>query len=208
MQVDLIDVTNLNQKNNGIKFSLTTICRFSKTLEFFFKKPKVMLFYKLSKYHKTLTKFRGGAYGGRFRKDGRLLCVGGEANVAGGEAGALVMIFDVATKNLLRLLKGKDKKYEGISGLKRSHNKSSAVTGNDTLATRVCDFTSDLKHVAGFSDDKVSYHKDWLDPCLCIATPLLIFFSMIPNNDMNTDIPLIIIIYSPLEYGTSLLNKK
>ena len=105
--------------------------------------------------HKTLTKFRGGAYGGRFRKDGRLLCVGGDANVGGGDAGALVMVFDVATKNLLRILKGKNKSCDTISGLKKSFSKGAATTGNDSLATHCCDFTSDYKHIAGFSDDKV-----------------------------------------------------
>ena len=105
--------------------------------------------------HKTLTKFRGGAYGGKFRKDGRLLCVGGEANVGSGDAGALVMVFDVTTKNLLRLLKGKNKS-ESASTLAKNQVRKSAATGNDSLATHCCDFTADLKHIAGFSDDKVS----------------------------------------------------
>ena len=105
--------------------------------------------------HKTLTKFRGGAYGGRFRKDGRLLCVGGEANVGSGEAGALVMLFDVTTKNLLRLLKGKNKNESAVT-LNRNQIRKGATTGNDSLATHCCDFTADLKHIAGFSDDKVS----------------------------------------------------
>ena len=103
--------------------------------------------------HKTLTKFRGGAYGGRFRKDGRLLCVGGEANVGSGEAGALVMVFDVTTKNLLRLLKGKNN--SSGAALSRNQVRKSATTGNDSLATHSCDFTADMKHIAGFSDDKV-----------------------------------------------------
>ena len=104
--------------------------------------------------HKTLTKFRGGAYGGKFRKDGRLLCVGGESSVTTGGASALVMVFDVATKNLLRLLKGKDKNGD-VSGIQKSQGSRSAAAGHDSLATHCCDFTSDLKHVAGFSDDKV-----------------------------------------------------
>ena len=106
--------------------------------------------------HKTLTKFRGGAYGGRFRRDGRLLCVGGDASVGGGGAGALVMVFDVATKSLLRLLKGKCQSTDSVKGLKKSQNRGAATSTNDSLATHCCDFTSDLKHVAGFSDDKVS----------------------------------------------------
>ena len=107
--------------------------------------------------HKTLTKFRGGAYGGRFRKDGRLLCVGGEANVGSGEAGALVMVFDVTTKNLLRLLKGKNN--SSGAALSRNQVRKSATTGNDSLATHCCDFTADMKHISGFSDDKVRKYK-------------------------------------------------
>ena len=110
--------------------------------------------------HKTLTKFKGGAYGGKFRKDGRLLCVGGESNLGAGGAGALVMVFDVATKNLLRLLKGKYQSSDSVKGLKKSQNRGAATSTNDSLATHCCDFTSDLKHVAGFSDDKVS--RRWM----------------------------------------------
>ena len=115
--------------------------------------------------HKTLTKFRGGAYGGRFRKDGRLLCVGGEASISGGGAGALVMVFDVASKTLLRLLKGKVHGESG-AGLK-DYRASNISTGNDSLATHCCDFTSDMSHVAGFSDDKVGCPGNFIvkDPC-------------------------------------------
>lgn len=48
--------------------------------------------------HKTLQKFRDSVYGGRFRNDGKLLCVGGDDGA--------VKIFDVASKTLLRTLSG------------------------------------------------------------------------------------------------------
>jgi len=48
--------------------------------------------------HKSFTKFQGAVYGGRFRKDGGLLCAGtGEGQVK---------VFDVASKTMLRVLKG------------------------------------------------------------------------------------------------------
>ena len=47
---------------------------------------------------KVLTRFKEAAYGGSFRKDGKLLCAGGEE--------AAVKLFDVSTKSLLRLFSG------------------------------------------------------------------------------------------------------
>ncbi|XP_066603059.1 U3 small nucleolar RNA-associated protein 15 homolog [Prorops nasuta] len=47
---------------------------------------------------KNLSKFKEAAYGGSFRRDGKLLCAGGEEKV--------VKLFDVATKNLLRVFSG------------------------------------------------------------------------------------------------------
>lgn len=47
---------------------------------------------------RSLTKFRGAALSGRFRDDGKLL-------VAGGEDPA-VKVFNVASRSLLRILKG------------------------------------------------------------------------------------------------------
>ena len=48
--------------------------------------------------HKSLTKFQDTAFGGRWRKDGGLLVAGtGESQVK---------VFDVATKTMLRVLKG------------------------------------------------------------------------------------------------------
>ena len=48
--------------------------------------------------YKTLSKFRETALGGKFRKDGKLLCVGGDDGS--------VKIFDVSSKTLLRTLTG------------------------------------------------------------------------------------------------------
>ena len=76
--------------------------------------------------HKSLTKFQDTAFGGRWRKDGGLLVAGtGEGQVK---------VFDVATKTMLRVLKG------------------------HTAAVRRCDFTEDIsgtgKGVVSWSDDK------------------------------------------------------
>ncbi|KAK6621411.1 hypothetical protein RUM43_011717 [Polyplax serrata] len=48
--------------------------------------------------HKNLSRFEKSAYGGTFRRDGKLLCAGGEEN--------LVKLFDVSTKSLLRVFEG------------------------------------------------------------------------------------------------------
>ena len=48
--------------------------------------------------HKTLSKFRETAFGGKFRYDGKLLCVGGDDGA--------VKIFDITSKTLLRTLSG------------------------------------------------------------------------------------------------------
>ncbi|XP_076623054.1 U3 small nucleolar RNA-associated protein 15 homolog [Colletes latitarsis] len=71
---------------------------------------------------KNLSRFKEAAYGGSFRNDGKLLCAGGEE--------AVVRLFDVNTKSLLRL----------FSGHKASVHR--------TL------FTADNHHIASFSDDK------------------------------------------------------
>lgn len=47
---------------------------------------------------KTFSKFKEAAYGGCFRKDGQLLCVGGEE--------AAVRLFNVNSNNMLRLFSG------------------------------------------------------------------------------------------------------
>ncbi|XP_033229940.1 U3 small nucleolar RNA-associated protein 15 homolog [Belonocnema kinseyi] len=47
---------------------------------------------------KNLSRFKEAAYGGSFRRDGRLLCAGGEE--------AAVKLFDVGTRSLLRLFSG------------------------------------------------------------------------------------------------------
>lgn len=47
---------------------------------------------------KNFSRFKEAAYGGSFRRDGKLLCAGGEESV--------VRLFDVSTKSLLRLFSG------------------------------------------------------------------------------------------------------
>ena len=48
--------------------------------------------------YKTMTKFQDAAYGAKFRRDGKLICVG--------TSEGQLKIFDFATKTLLRILKG------------------------------------------------------------------------------------------------------
>ena len=84
---------------------------------------KVLLYNPVIKdVYKTLTKFQDAALGAKFRRDGKLLCVG--------TSEGQIKVFDVATKTLLRILKG------------------------HMTATHRCDFTADTTHVVSFSDDK------------------------------------------------------
>jgi len=84
---------------------------------------KVLIYNPVIKdVYKTLTKFQDAAYGAKFRKDGKLLCVG--------TSEGQLKIFDVATKTLLRILRG------------------------HSTAARRCDFTPDKTHIVSFSDDK------------------------------------------------------
>ncbi|XP_012281749.1 U3 small nucleolar RNA-associated protein 15 homolog [Orussus abietinus] len=71
---------------------------------------------------KNLSKFKEAAYGGSFRRDGRLLCAGGEE--------AVIRLFDVNTRSLLRLFQGHE------SAVHRTF------------------FTNDGLRITSFSDDK------------------------------------------------------
>lgn len=73
---------------------------------------------------KNLARFQEAAYGGVFRDDGRLLLAGDQEN--------LVKLFDVSSKNILRLFKGH--------------------TGP---VHRTAFFSNKQQHVASFGDDKV-----------------------------------------------------
>ncbi|KAI5736769.1 hypothetical protein M8J76_006865 [Diaphorina citri] len=85
---------------------------------------KVQVYNPITKLvYKNLSKFREAAYGGTFRKDGKLLVAGGEDPE--------VKLFDVSSKNLLRVFKG----HKG--------------------PIHRCFFTCDNTHIASFSDDKV-----------------------------------------------------
>jgi len=102
---------------------------------------RVQIFNPLTnEVHKTLTKFKSAAHGGRFRRDGQLIAVGGDEGA--------VKIFDVASKTLLRLLqRGKSSDASTSQRLKKDGNASE-------FAVRSCDFLLDNKSVVGFSDDK------------------------------------------------------
>jgi len=101
---------------------------------------RVQIFNPLTnEVHKTLTKFKSAAHCGKFRRDGRLICVGGDDGA--------VKIFDLATKTLLRILqKQKESGSGGSSRLKKAESSEFSV--------KSCDFLLDSKCVAGFSDDK------------------------------------------------------
>lgn len=71
---------------------------------------------------KNISRFRENVYGASFRNDGRLICTGGEETN--------VKLFDVNSKNLLRLFKG------------------------HTAPVHRTFFTEDKTHIASFSDDK------------------------------------------------------
>lgn len=73
---------------------------------------------------KNLSRFKEAAYGGSFRADGKLLCAGGEE--------AVIKLFDVNTKSLLRLFSG------------------------HKAAVHRTFFTADNLHIASFSDDKTT----------------------------------------------------
>ncbi|XP_034176625.1 U3 small nucleolar RNA-associated protein 15 homolog [Osmia lignaria lignaria] len=73
---------------------------------------------------KNLSRFKEAAYGGSFRADGKLLCAGGEE--------AVIKVFDVNTKSLLRLFSG------------------------HKAAVHRTFFTADNLHIASFSDDKTT----------------------------------------------------
>ena len=73
---------------------------------------------------KNLSRFKEAAYGGSFRSDGKLLCAGGDE--------AVVRLFDVNTKSLLRLFSG------------------------HKAAVHRAFFTADNHHIVSFSDDKTA----------------------------------------------------
>jgi len=102
---------------------------------------RVQIFNPLTnEVHKTLTKFKSAAHGGRFRRDGQLIAVGGDDGA--------VKIFDIASKTLLRLLT-KKREQDGSSSQRLRKD-----TNTTEFSVRSCDFMVDNKCVAGFSDDK------------------------------------------------------
>lgn len=84
---------------------------------------KVLIYNPVIKdVYKTIRRFKDNPYSAKFRRDGKLLCVG--------TTEGQVQIFDIATKTMLRVLRG------------------------HSAAVRQCEFTADNVHVATFSDDK------------------------------------------------------
>ncbi|XP_014217187.1 U3 small nucleolar RNA-associated protein 15 homolog [Copidosoma floridanum] len=110
--IDYIDFSPLETH----RFAVTCSCR-------------VQIYNSITKLAtKNLNRFKEVAYGGTFRRDGRLLCTGGSE--------ALIKLFDVDTKNLLRIFSG------------------------HTAPVHRTFFTVDEQHIVSFSDDKSSAFWD------------------------------------------------
>ncbi|XP_052792545.1 U3 small nucleolar RNA-associated protein 15 homolog [Mya arenaria] len=87
--------------------------------------------------HKTLSRFKQVAYCGSFRSDGKLL-------VAGGDEGS-VRLFDVASKNILRIFKG----HAGSVHVSRFLSSNTHVlTGSDDNTVRIWDIPSEQELVS------------------------------------------------------------
>ncbi|WAR00492.1 UTP15-like protein [Mya arenaria] len=101
--------------------------------------------------HKTLSRFKQVAYCGSFRSDGKLL-------VAGGDEGS-VRLFDVASKNILRIFKG----HAGSVHVSRFLSSNTHVlTGSDDNTVRIWDIPSSYDHTVRLFDTR-------LDKCvMCV----------------------------------------
>ena len=81
--------------------------------------------------YKTLSKFRETALGGKFRNDGKLLCVGSDDGT--------MKIFDVATKTLLRTLSG----HENATHLGHFVGNKNLASFSDDKTVRVWDISTE-----------------------------------------------------------------
>ena len=81
--------------------------------------------------YKTLSKFRETALGGKFRNDGKLLCVGGDDGS--------VKIFDVSSKTLLRTLTG----HTNATHVSHFLGSKEIVTFSDDKTVRLWDMSTE-----------------------------------------------------------------
>ncbi|XP_065341242.1 U3 small nucleolar RNA-associated protein 15 homolog [Cloeon dipterum] len=107
---------------------------------------RVQIFNPVTKaVYKSLTRFKETAYGGKFRHDGKLICAGGDE--------AEVKLFDVGSKNLLRIFKG----HEGpVHRCFFCINNSQLFSCSDDKSAAVWDIASE-KIVAQYRD-----HTDYV----------------------------------------------
>ena len=104
--------------------------------------------------YKTLSKFRETAYGGKFRNDGKLLCVGGDD---GG-----VKIFDVSSKTLLRTLTG----HTNATHSSHFLGSKEIATFSDDKTVRLWDISTE-EEVARFNGHSVSSLSMTLNQKIC-----------------------------------------
>lgn len=95
---------------------------------------------------KNLSRFQEAAYGGTFRNDGRLL-------IAGDQEG-LVKLFDVSSKNILRLFKGHEAPVHRVGFI--TNNNQQVASFSDDRIVKVWDIASE-KPVNEFSG-----HTDYI----------------------------------------------
>jgi U3 small nucleolar RNA-associated protein 15 len=87
--------------------------------------------------HKNLNKFKESAYGGSFRRDGRLLCAGGDE--------AVIKLFDVNTRSPLRIFSGHNNSvHRAFFTLDGIH----IVSFSDDKTTALWDISNEKKVIA------------------------------------------------------------
>lgn len=93
---------------------------------------------------KNLSRFQEAAYGGTFRNDGRLL-------IAGDQEG-LVKLFDVSSKNILRLFKGHEGPVHRVGFI--TNNNQQVASFADDKVVKVWDIASEkaINNFAGHTD--------------------------------------------------------
>ncbi|XP_026463965.1 U3 small nucleolar RNA-associated protein 15 homolog [Ctenocephalides felis] len=99
---------------------------------------------------KNISRFRESAYGGTFRKDGKLLCAGGEESH--------VKLFDVSSKSMLRLFSGHTAPVHRTSF---TSNMNQIASFSDDKSVKLWDIPSE-KSITNFMG-----HKDYIRAGCC-----------------------------------------
>ena len=109
---------------------------------------QVQIFNPLSNdVFKSLTKFRETAYGGKFRADGQLMCVGCDDGK--------VRLFSLSNKTLLRTFEGHENATHGCDFMSDSKQ---VVSFSDDKTVRIWDMATEAE-VMKFAEHKV--RKNW-----------------------------------------------